>query len=447
MKFTFITILILFAELAKGQSVMQVQKFTLQECMEYAVEHSLKIAKQDAQNEINTQNYREAIAMLLPSVSGNVGTSFNFGRGLDGETNTYVDVNSFNNNYSISSEWLLFGGFSGINRMRIQNVNRLAGNQQLQEVVDMTAYETMEAFYNVVYCKEMVKLSEEQLKNSRESLQQVERMEELGVKSFPDVAEMRAKEAADNFNLTKHSNLMKIGIIQLKEKMNFPLETELDVVIEKDEAEVSKSAETAMGIFNQAKDFLPKVLSAESKLKSQKLNRSLSKGALLPSIYASAGVSTNFFRYMDGAPYQSFKDQFRDKRGSYIGLSLSIPIFNNLNRSSTMRRSRYQVEIATAERDETLRQVYGEVEQAVADMNGQADEYAQAVKQREAIAIAHKVNVKKYAEGLISPLELHTSADRLYNSQIEELNSLLRYRLKQRLVRYYKGEPFVKSKN
>ncbi|MPM90147.1 hypothetical protein SDC9_137264 [bioreactor metagenome] len=56
---------------------------------------------------------------------------------------------------------------------------------------------------------------------------------------------------------------------------------------------------------------------------------------------------------------------------------------------------------------------------------------------------AHEANQRKYEEGLISPLELHTSANRVVQAKTEELNAELQYRLKERLVRYYKGESFM----
>lgn len=99
--------------------------------------------------------------------------------------------------------------------------------------------------------------------------------------------------------------------------------------------------------------------------------------------------------------------------------------------------------IAQYEYEETKRTVYSEIEQAVADMNGQAEEYQQALQQEDAMEAAHKVNQRKYTEGLISALELNTSANRYLNSRVEKLNAGLKYNLKSRLVKYYKGEPFI----
>lgn len=189
----------------------QTKIWTLEECMEYAVRNNMRVSSQETRNRNYTQNYREAIAKLLPSVKANVNTNLSFGRGLDSETNIYTDVNSFSNTYEISSGLVLFDGLTGITRARMQKVSILLGKQQLQEIKDITAYETMETFFNTVFCYEMVDLAGQQWQESIQNLQRTKRMEELGLKSSPDVAELAAKEVADSYNLTRQKNLLKIN--------------------------------------------------------------------------------------------------------------------------------------------------------------------------------------------------------------------------------------------
>lgn len=421
----------------------QEKKWTLEECMRYAIENSPKKNKQDAQNSIYHQNFLEAVGKLIPSLSANTNASFNFGRGLDSETNTYTDINSFSNNYSLYSSLVLFDGFSNINKMKMQKVNKLMGKQQLQQTKDVIAYETMEAFINVAYYMDMVKLAEQQLEESTANVKQIKRMEELGMKGAADVAELVAKEAADNYNLTRQKNLLVIGIIVLKEKMNFPIEDDIKISNIVSDELITKTQETAVSIFENAKSVNPKAIAAESAFQAQQLAYKSAKGSFSPTLSVEAGISTNFSRYMDGSEYSSFKDQIRDKRGHYIGFSLSIPIFSGFSRSAQVKRSKAQTVIARNERDETLRTLYSEVEQAVADMNGLADEFYQAKKQTDAMTVAHNVNQRKFTEGLINAIELHTSSNRLLQAKVDELNARLKYEIKHRLVDYYKGTPFI----
>ena len=411
--------------------------------MQYAVENSPRVHAKEAKTNIDTQNYIEAVGRLLPSVNAGSSIDYRFGRGLDAETNTYTSVNSFSNNYNLYSSMRLFDGMSSIATIRMHKVNRLMGREELQEVKDMLAYETMEAYFNVLFYKEMVKLAEQQLAASVDNLKQVRRMEELGMKGVPDVAEMQAKEATDNYKLTCQRNIQTLAIIKLKEKMNFPIDQDLDIADYISEEGINKYPESAMDIYQSSLTFLPKALATDASVEAQRLSYQSAKGSLLPSITAEAGISTNFSHYMDGTSYAKFNDQFRDKRGSYIGFTLSIPILNGFSNTARIQRSKSQLQIAKSERAETLRILYSEIEQAVADMNGQSDEYLQAKKQAEAMIIADNVNKRKYKEGLISAIDLHTSSNRLLESKIVELNARFKYYLKSKLVNYYKGESYI----
>lgn len=416
--------------------------WTLNDCVLYAVAHNSKVNTQQESNSIYHQDYLEAIGKLLPNINANTSAGFNFGRAVNAETNSYADINSFSNNYALNASLTLFDGLANYTRVRIGRINKVRGKEELEDAKDMIAYETMEAFYNVQYNNNLVSIATEQLGESENNHRQIKRMEELGIKGVSDVAEAEVKVAEDTYSLTKQQNICTISIIQLKEKMNFPIDEVLIVAEEITNSNVLKIIETPIQIYNGTKDFNPKAKAAESYLKTKKLNYKASKGVLMPSLSVGAGLSTNFFRYMDGSPYSSFSNQFKNKRGEYISFTLSIPIFSGFSRSASVKRAKSQMYIAEYEQQDILRKLYSDIEQAIADTNGQADEYHQAVKQRESATIAHKINTRKYEEGLIDPILLHTSSNRLMKAKADEFRAKYMYQLKYKLVNYYKGEAF-----
>lgn len=438
MKTLFITLSLLIANVLWAQD----KKWTMTDCMRYAVENCQKRHQQDAMNKINDYNYQEAIASLLPSLGASTSAYMNFGRGVDAATNTYIDVSSFYNNYEIGSSMVLFSGLSKIARIRVQNMNRLMGKNQLEQVNDDIAYEVMSLYYNLLYYANTTDLAQKQYDASTKLVEQVARMEELGLKGAPDVAEFEAQQAADKLILTRQKNLYAIELIKLKEKMNYPLGQDIQLADSIDKQAVLGSNERAYDIYEQSLQYLPKALVAQQKLKVQERMYQQTKGQLFPTISARAGINTSFSRLMDGSEYMPFSEQFRERRGQYVGVSLDIPIFSGLSRFSDVRRAKQQLKIAENEQSLALRTLYSEIEQAVTDMNGQAEEYQQAQKQLAAKKIAHQQNISKYDQGLISALELNTSANRLLQASVEELKALYQYQLKHKLVNYYKGEAF-----
>jgi len=418
----------------------QEKPWTLDECMRYAVEHSTKCVKQEAQNEIYKQNRLEAVGGLLPSLNASTDGNISFGRVLDKDTYQYVNNKTLYNQYSIYSSMLLFDGLAQFSKIKMEKLNRLKGLQQLQDTKDMLAYETMEVFFNVQYYQGTVKLATQQLDLSTSNLKQVKRMEELGMKSAPDVAELKAKEAEDRYLLTKQKNLLVQEMIRLKEKMNFPENDDFKTAVYDTVLIVDSIRENAFEIYQKALTYLPKVLASNKSVESTKAAVNAAEGNFFPRLWLNGGINSYFSQTMNGSTYTPFKEQLSTNENYYLGLSLNIPIFNGFSRSANLKRNKQQLIIAQNEHKETLREVYNDIEKTVADVNGLGDEYAHAIKRTESLKIAHQVNQRKYTEGLISALELNTSSNRLLNAQIEELYTNLKYQMKYKLLNYYKGQ-------
>jgi outer membrane protein len=264
-------------------------------------------------------------------------------------------------------------------------------------------------------------------------------MEELGMKSIPDVAELQTKEAEDRFLLTKQNNLLIQENILLKEKMNFPINedfkiTDSDTVLLRD-----TTTENIFELYQKALSYSPKVLASNKSFESTKMAIHVAKGRFFPTLYLNGGINTYFSRLLDGSAYTPFNEQLNANGNYYIGLSLNVPIFNGFSRAAQLKRSKQQLIIIQNEREETLREVYSDIEKTVADVNGLCDEYHYGQKRTESMKTAHQVNQRKYTEGLISALELNTSSNRLLNAEIEELYTNLKYQLKLKLLNYYRG--------
>ena len=431
-----IIFIVLLFQLANAQEKI----WTLEDCIRYAVEHNPQRAKQEAQNEIYKQDQREALGGFLPSLNASSNAGVNFGRNIDYETNTYIPTSTFSNGYGIYSSMKLFDGLSQFYRAKMAKFNHLMGDEQLQDTKNQLALQTMELYFNVLYYKGTVELAQQQLDESSNNLKKTQRMEELGLKSVPDLAEIKAKEAEDRLALTKQKNLLDTEIIKLKTKMNYPVTDDFTVAEYDSTVIAAKTKDNAFEIYQHAISTLPRLRASANTVKVAEMQYKVARGSLFPSLSLSAGSQTGFSRLMDNTPYKPFKQQFKDYLGNYVSVSLSIPIFNGFSASAAVKRSKQRFIMAQCDNEDLSRQVYSDIEQAVADVNGLADEYLFAQKRTESMFEAHKVNLRKYEEGLIDALELSTSANRLLNSRVEELYTNLKYQLKCKLLNYYKGE-------
>lgn len=435
-------------------AMAQEKLWTMDECMHYAVENSPKVKKQAYTSDSYKADLNSAVASFFPSMSANVGAEYNFGRSVDPGTNTYNNVSTFNNKYSLNVSIPIFNGGQLINQWRMAKANRQLGMNDIQKEKDDLAINTMEAFMNVVYYRGTVKLAAEQLEENSRILYRTKRQEELGLKGKADVAQIEAQVAANDYNLTHQQNLYDAAVLTLKQNMNFPSDMELDVdTLLLDQSYVSMM-ESIDEIYDYASENNPTAMQAKLQLKASKMQYLVYKGRLLPTISFSAGVSTNYFENLkvdktaeNYKPTSSFNNQFTNNRGEYIGFSLSFPLFDGLSRLTNLRKARNSMRIAQEQETEVLRQLQTAIEQAVLDREGYAKETIQMQKKADADAIAYQVTFRKFEEGLMSPIDLQTSANTLLLSKADLLQRKLMYLMKCKLVDYYKGKPLIEGVN
>lgn len=424
--------------------------WTLNECMKYAVENSPKVRKQVYTHDTYKAEHSSAIASFFPAASVGVGGRYSFGRSVDPSTNTYNNTSTFNNTYSADASIPVFNGGQLINQWRLAKVNLKLGKNDIQKEKDDLAMNTMQAYMDVVYYQGTIRMAAEKLEESSRTLYKTRRQEELGLKGKADVAQFEAQVAADDYNLTHQQNLYNTAVLTLKSNMNYPSDLALPIDTLVTESAFEVTAESVADIYSYASDANPTALQAALQLKSSKMQYLIYKGRLLPTISFSAGISSNYYEDLKAdkmaegyQPTPAFSNQFKNNRGQYLAMNLSFPLFDGLSRITNVRRARNNMRIAQEQQTEVLRQLQTTIEQSVLDREGFAKEAIQMKKKTEADAIAYRVTLRKYEEGLMSPLDLQTSSNTLLLSKANLLQSQLMYVLKCKLVDYYKGQPLI----
>lgn len=447
MKRTFLIITIILPLFLKAQDTISMG---LKDCMRYAVEHSTKITIQDADNRNTQVDRRDAILqMFTPEISGSTYAYYNFGRSIDPESNTYSTVTSFHNGYSVSGGIDLFNGFQAVNNMKITKTAQMMGKTKSQQLEDQVCLATMEAFCNVIYFKKLAEALAAQVTTAEKALQLAERQEKLGQKSHADVVQMQADLAERQYQLTMCENKLSNAVITLKDVMFWPIEEPLNVDDDLTNIGLSfeKSGEDAKILAENAKDIMPEVMLAESTMNNAQLELRTARWKLLPRLSLYSGWSTNYFTYpgLDGYVPTPFEEQFRNNRGEYIQLSLSIPIYEHLSRHSSISKKKNAYIKAKADYDQAIQQVEAEVYRAVADCDGTADAVRQAETRAQLQEEAFSLNAKRFEQGLISSIEYQTASNNYLNALAEEMNAKMQHFIKKSVVLYYKGIHYLEQ--
>lgn len=444
-----ITVL-LFLAVGCGLAATAQEAWDVDRCMSYAVKHNRTVK----QRRLEADNYRldrlKAIGSFLPGISASAGVQYNFGRSVDPETNIYNNVSTFNNSYAAEASMTLFRGGSLVNEVRRSKAALLLGKAALQEAQDNTALETFQAYIDALYYYGTIRLAEKKLAESDSLLYKTRRQEELGLKGRADVAQMEAQQATDAYNLTHQRNRYETAMLTLKQKMNYPAGDSLllntDILDIQTFESIRLTDEHPQDVLRIALSVNPTLRQSEMNKQVARMNRKIAWANVLPTISFYGGISSSYYKELHNHDYPDFKTQLDNNLGEYFGVTMSIPIFNRMSGSISLRQARNNYRIACEQYEAQKEELQKLVQQAVQDREGYLRESIQMEKKAASDSLAYHVTRRKYEEGLMTSLDVQNNAATWLESETLLLQSRLTYVMKCRLVDYYKGENIIKVK-
>jgi len=415
------------------------KSWTLHDCMEYGLKHSLKVRIKDLQNNDILIDKKEAALDFLPSLNSNISTTSSWGRSINPETNTYDNINTLNNYYSLTATLTIFDGFQTINNYKVAKIAEKIGISEAQLLKDDLCLDIAKAFSNVAFKKGMIQITHDALDNSSKDLRRTKVMKNLGLKTETDIIEMQAQYLSDSLNYIRASNDLEKAELYLKTLLNFPAEKKLNI-----DQYVLVKAESKVDIQSALNNNL-RFLNAAQKVMMSKLELRTATWQVLPQIGVQGGYNTNYIYNPDALHNQGYWDQLDNQAGQYVGVSISIPIFNSRYKAHQKIKKENAYKVAKYQKQEVKREVTDEITQAINDMKAAKAEYLMSEKKTDARIKAHSANRKKFAEGLISVLDLNKSAVLEAQAKAESLSMLLTYNLKTMIVKYYQGIRYIEQ--
>ncbi len=404
---------------------------TLDEVMHYAVENSIEVKIQEESNASVRQDKIAAAAALFPSLSASSSIYNSYGRSIDPETNTYTTVGNISNSYSVSSYLTVFSGLTQINAIKASHLKMEMGGHSTQQKKDAIALSVMQLYFDVIYYAQSVKIVEEQRAAAQRVLELTQRQEELGMKSLADVALSTSQVASYDLALTQQQGQHSQALLNLKEAMNYPFE-ELLTLCEEQLPE-PKMRSTIFDIESN-----PEYQAAATQIDISRTNLNIARGSYLPTLAVGAGYNNYYYSSLaEGYQATPFMDQIKTNYGYYIGVSITIPIFNNLSYRTSVARSRHSLRTAELELQRTEIRVSKAASEALLNRNNSYKEQLSAEAKVEASELAHTAMQKRYEQGAVSIIDLQTVANELLKAQAEELRARLNYQIESRIVEYY----------
>ncbi|MBX2966417.1 MAG: TolC family protein [Cyclobacteriaceae bacterium] len=469
----FFTVCVLISVLSYGQQAKKV--WTLRELVDYAISSNLTVKRSNYNVRSGEINYLQSKMAMLPSLNASTNYGYNWGRNIDPTTNLFVEqrINSINAN--ASSSLLLWNGFRLFYAMKQSEAELDAINKDMIKARNDVILNVITLYLNVVFNKELYANAEYQLNSTRQQLDRTNKLVEAGALPRADALNLEAQFATNELNLIQRENALNLSLLQLKQALQLPASTEMDVEllnVDLTDPAINKSSEE---IYEIAVMSMPEIEAARLRQKSSVLALRSTRGNYYPRLSVNGSLSTLYssarqeallqgttivpreIGYLQNNPGElvytnvevnqfsfqtvSHQEQFRNNLGKGLGFNLQIPIFNGFQARSAVQRAainRELADISLIENENMLRQ---SVETAYNDAVAASKTYQSAQKQVGARDEAFRMTKQRFESGAANFVEYQVAENDLFQSQSDLLRAKYDFIFRKKVLDFYQGLP------
>ena len=451
--------------------------WTLQQCIDYALEHNLSVQNQQLTVELNQVNLQQSKMERTPSINASSIYGINWGLSINPVSNIAQQQQQSNGNAGLNASWLIYNGGRVLHTIR-QNMALLTnGENDLEKTKNDLTLTIITNYTNVIFNKELLNNAESQYNSTLSQLDRTQKQVAAGALPRSAELDLKAQLANNELNVINSQNILMLSMLQLKQVMLLQGTTQLDVIVPEIELDSSMLADINVNlIYDNAQSVMPEIKSADGQIEAAEIGILVAKGNYYPSLRLNAGFNTNYSSIVadrglfepDGTivdfptgyfvgtsagtpvvrPTQNGAivdyttgQQLSDNFGQSISLSLSIPIYNNMRANSAVQRAKITRERAVIQAQQVRQQLRQTIETASSDAFSSAKTYVSSFKSVEAQEESFRATKQRYENGAANYTEYQVSENNLFQAKSNLLRAKYSFIFRLKILDFYQGKP------
>lgn len=418
----------------------QSKKWTLEDCIGYAVANNTGLQRQRLQTEIAEANLLKSKMDVLPNLNFGADARVGFGRSIDPVTNLITFKQNLSNSYSISSNINLFNGFATLNTVAANKFMLKAGLETEKVTRNTLIIDVMGAFYQVLYTKGLENASKMQLDLSEKQLFRMQKLVETGRESLSKQFEIESQVSADKLAYTVAKNTASQALTSLRQMLQLEPGSDFDILMpDLNNILISDNSFTPDSIYGIASQTLPRLKAINFELEASKKQVAAARGNLAPRLSVGGSLFTGYYKVInEGAGDQvSFSGQLKNNNSQAVFLSLDVPIFNNYATGRNIKLARIRKNDTELRLEQEKNSLYTEIENACLDFNRGKDEYAASVANFDFNKKSFDAVEKKFETGLVDVTDYSAAKNTLFRAETEALRTKLQLLIRKLTIQFY----------
>ncbi len=428
-----LTVLVLLVSL----DCLAQKQWTLRECAEYALSHNIGIQQKDLTRQQGEVRLSTAKNSRLPDLTGTIGETFSFGRGLTMD-NTYTNRSTNSTQFSIGTSVPLFTGFRIPNTIKLNQLNLEAAIQDLEKAKNDVEMQVAKAYVQILYDMEIADVAWRQVGIDSMQVARLEAFFNNGKASGAEVSQQKATHAQSILTATQADNNLQLAILTLTQLLELPTPEGFSVV----RPDVPFQALTLPNpetIFAEALTFKPEIRAEQLRLDASEKSIKIQEAARYPQLTLNGGLQTNYYK-TSGMQQDGFGTQLKNNFSQYIGLNLNIPIFNRFSTRNNIRNARLERENQLLKLDNAKKTLYKEIQQVYYNAVAAHAKYESSEAARQSSADAFRLAQAKYENGKANITEFNEAKNRFLKSESDLVQARYEYLYQTTLLDFYRGK-------
>lgn len=429
---------------AASASAQEVRKWTLDDCIDYALEKNIGLQQDKISWEETSIDVKTARAALFPSLSFSSGHNVT-NRPYQEQSNTVSGTEiissdsktTYNGNYGLSAQWTLWNGNRRLNTIKQRKSSREIARLTVAETENSLQEQIAQLFIQILYADESVKINENTLQVSRATYERGQELFKEGSISKADLAQLEAQVSSDKYQLVTAESSLRDYKLQMKQLLELDGTEEMDLILPTlSDEQVLQPLPRQEDVYQQALSWRPEIQSSRLGIENSKLDIAVAKAGYFPTISLSASTAG----MTNSASDKSWGKQMKYGWNNMVGVNISIPIFDNRQTKSAVQKARLQYDSTCLDLINKQKELYKNIESLWLDADNAQQQYVAAESKLKSSRAGFEMVSEQFNLGMKNTVELLTEKNNLLSAQQQRIQAKYMAILDRTLLNFYAGQ-------
>ena len=421
------------------------KQWTLKDCIDYAIQNNISLQKTRLQMLSTKEDVKQAQAELLPSLSFSTSQNVNYNPWpetnratvTNGYVETSVDKVYYNGSYGLNLNWTVWNGNRNRNQLKLDKITAEQAELDSATTANSIQEQIAQLYVQILYSADAVDVCKQSLETSSVNEARGKEFVNVGKMSKADLAQLTAQRAKDEYSLVEAESNLKNYKRQMKQLLQITSEEEFDVAMPTSTDEMAmETIPTLTSVYTAALDSRPEIKNAQLGIDGSELSIKMAKAQRMPTIDFNASAMTN----TTSMSSKEWGTQLKNNFSTGAGVTLSIPIFDNRQSKTAIRKAKIQQQQYQLDLQDKQTTLYSTIENYWLQATTNQSKFRAAKANTTSAQESYDLLSEQFRLGLKNTVELMTGKTNLLTAQQNELQSKYLTILNMNMLDFYKGK-------